>query len=121
MLNAMIYGRLTGDPTIRETQRGQVCNLNVAVDTAAIKDGKPKVEFIAVSVWGKRGESCAQYLHKGDSVAVCGDLTKDEYMSSRTNQMVTQLRMSASNVQFGQRASSQNSESNDDDDEPMFG
>lgn len=35
--------------------------------------------FYRVSVWGKQGERCARFLHKGDRCAAFGDFFMQEY------------------------------------------
>lgn len=69
-------GRLTRDPELRTTQGGtSVCNFRLAVN--GFKDDD--TVFLDVTVWGKSGEACAQYLHKGARVAASGTLKVREF------------------------------------------
>ncbi|HEX5983895.1 MAG TPA: single-stranded DNA-binding protein [Solirubrobacterales bacterium] len=74
----VITGNLTRDPKLRTTESGtKVCNLRVAVNGRR-KNGNDeyvdKPNYFNVSVWGKQGERCAEYLAKGRPVAVEGRL-----------------------------------------------
>ena len=65
-------GRLTKDPELRQvSDEMKVCQLRLAVDQMG--RGR-EVGFINVSVFGKAGEACAEYLAKGWLVAVDGRL-----------------------------------------------
>jgi single-strand DNA-binding protein len=78
MQNIVIAGKIGGDAVTRSTQSGdKVTSFNVAVD---VRDGREKsTNWWRVSMWGKRGESLAQYLLKGASVTVSGDFSLGEY------------------------------------------
>lgn len=78
MKNITIAGRLGKDATLRRTQNGDpVLGFSVAVDHRAGRE-KQTVWF-ECALWGKRGEALAQYLTKGTSVCVSGDLGTREY------------------------------------------
>ena len=81
MFNKVIMaGNLAADPELRYTAGGTaVANLRLAVNSS-YKSGdefKEEVLFISVTVWGKQGESCSQYLSKGRQVLVEGRLKPD--------------------------------------------
>lgn len=77
MKSITIAGRLTKDATTREAGSDKVTGFSVAVDD---RSGKEKgTIFFDCSMWGKRGETLAQYLTKGSSVTVSGDLGTREY------------------------------------------
>lgn len=74
----VITGNLTRDPELRSVNGASVCNLGVAVNGSR-KDPETgewvdKVNFFNVTVWGTRGERCAEYLTKGRPVAIEGRL-----------------------------------------------
>lgn len=79
----IITGNLTSDPELRTLQSGTaVCKLRVAVNTRRKSSGgdwEDKPNFFDVTVWGKHGENCAQYLAKGRPVAVDGRLEWREW------------------------------------------
>lgn len=79
----ILTGNLTSDPELRSLPSGtSVCKLRVAVNGRR-KDNSgewvDKANFFDVTVWGKQGENCAQYLSKGRPVAVDGRLEWREW------------------------------------------
>lgn len=61
--------RLGRDAEIRVTAGGDsVCQMALAYNYGQKKDGKQPSQWIDASLWGKRGESLAQYLTKGTSI-----------------------------------------------------
>jgi single-strand DNA-binding protein len=78
MFNKVILiGNLTKDPELRYTPQGTpVCTLRLACTTKykAADSMKDETLFINVVVWGKQGETSAQYLAKGKQVLVEGRL-----------------------------------------------
>lgn len=73
-----LVGNLTRDPELRFTPGGQaLCKLGLAVNKSwknAAGEKQEKVLFINVVCWGKRGETVAQYVKKGQTVLVNGEL-----------------------------------------------
>lgn len=69
-------------------------NFSIASDTRN-KDsgGDPLTNFYRVSAWRGLGDTCAKFLHKGDRVAVAGDLLfrtyKDKNGQERAAMQVT--------------------------------
>lgn len=77
MKNITIAGRITKDAEQRVAGKDKVCGFSVAVDD---RSGTEKTTlFFDCNLWGARGEKLAQYLTKGSSVTVTGDLSKREY------------------------------------------
>lgn len=78
----IIVGNLGGDPDLRFTPQGDpVCTFSVACNRKWTgKDGQAAEEttWYRVTVWGKMGEACNQYLAKGRQVLVEGQLTPDK-------------------------------------------
>lgn len=93
MKNITIAGRLTKDAELRQAGSDSVLGFSVAVDD---RQGKEKSTiFFECNLWGKRGESLQQYLTKGSSVTVSGDLSKREhdgktYLGVRVDQVTLQ-------------------------------
>lgn len=82
MLNrCVLVGRLTRDPELRYTQSGKsVCSFSLAVDRPyRDADGQKQTDFINITVWGKQGENCANYLAKGKLAAVDGRIEQHSY------------------------------------------
>lgn len=68
MIVAIVTGNLGKDAEIRDTPAGKVCGFDVC------SNRKDVATWIRCSVWGDRGVKVAPHLHKGDRVAVCGEL-----------------------------------------------
>ena len=73
-----IAGNIGKDAEVRSTQSGdKVTGWTVAVED---RTGKEKSTiWFDCTLWGKRGESLAQYLTKGSKVCVSGELSKREH------------------------------------------
>ncbi len=74
----ILIGNLTRDPELRYLPSGAaICKFGLAINRK-FKQGdewKEEVCFVDITVWGKQGESCSEYLSKGRSVCVEGRLT----------------------------------------------
>jgi single-strand DNA-binding protein len=72
-----ITGRVGGDAETRQAGSGTVTNFNCAVDQGW---GESKqTNWFRVAIWGERGSKLAQYIKKGEKVAVTGELVIGEY------------------------------------------
>ena len=102
MFNKVILiGNLTKDPELRYTPKGTpVCTLRIA-STTRYKSGdsmKDDTLFINVVVWGKQGETAAQYLAKGKSVLVEGRLQEQRWETD--GQQKSRFEIVAQGVRF---------------------
>jgi single-strand DNA-binding protein len=102
MFNKVILiGNLTKDPELRYTPQGTpVCTFRLA-STQKYKSGEGMKEdtlFINVVVWGKQGETVAQYLSKGKSVLVDGRL--QEHRWEADGQQKSRFEVVAQTVRF---------------------
>lgn len=69
---AIIGGRLTSDPEIRQTINGRiVCQFTVAVNR---KGSDGQADFISCVAWEKRAEFLEKYFRKGSSICVVGEI-----------------------------------------------
>lgn len=78
-LNSCAFiGRLGKEPEMKYLQSGDaVCNFSIAVGWKS-KD-KEGAEWVNITAFGKLGEVCGQYLHKGSQVFVQGRFKTDKY------------------------------------------
>lgn len=91
MKQITIAGNIGKDAVTRTTGQGD----SVTVWTVAVEDrsGREKTTlWFDCTLWGKRGDTLAQYLTKGSRVAVAGDLSKREhegktYLTIRADQV----------------------------------
>lgn len=81
MLNcAVIMGRLTADPELRQTPSGvSVTKFTVAVDRR-YQQGEDKIaDFINVTAWRSTAEFVTKYFKKGSMIAVQGSIQTGSY------------------------------------------
>ena len=70
-----IMGRLTHDPVLKTTEKGNpIVNFSVAVD-----DSGKRTDFIDCAAFMKTAETIAKHLKKGCTVCVSGKLRIDKY------------------------------------------
>jgi single-strand DNA-binding protein len=78
-----LIGRLGKDPENRFTPTGKkVSHFSLAVSNrwkSAEGEAKESTEWVNIEAWGRLGEICAQYLHKGSLVYLEGRLKTDKY------------------------------------------
>jgi single-strand DNA-binding protein len=78
-----LIGRLGKDPESRFTPTGKnVSTFSLAVSErwkGADGESKEATEWVNVEAWGRLGEICQQYLHKGKLIFLEGRLKTDKY------------------------------------------
>ena len=82
MNKVVLIGRLTKDPELRFTPGTgmAVSTFSIAVDRRMPnKDGVREADFIPVVVWGKQGESVANYMSKGRLIGISGRIQTRNY------------------------------------------
>ena len=99
-----LVGRLTRDPDVRFTQKGQsVCRFDIAVNRrykdATSGEWKDDVTFVPVVVWGPAAERCKDRLKKGSPVHVEGRLSASEYVD-KTGQKRKSMQVVSRRLQF---------------------
>ena len=73
MLNGTAVGHLGKEPELRTTSKGQeVTSFSLGVTVFA--KGEKQTEWLKCAIWGKRGETFRQFVHKGDQVTVTGSM-----------------------------------------------
>lgn len=81
MNTAFMVGRLVADPEARQTQSGvAVTSFRIAVQRR-FKDssGEKQSDFFSCVAWRQTAEFVAKYAHKGDLVAIKGELQNRSY------------------------------------------
>ncbi len=98
-----LMGNLTRDPELRYIPSGTaVASFGLAVNRVyTTQDGEKKEEvcFVDIDVWGKRAESCANYLKKGRLVFIEGTLQFRTW-ETEDGQKRSKHSVRAINVQF---------------------
>lgn len=90
-----LIGNLGKDPETRFISQGsKVCTFSVAVKRRwKMGDGgmKEATDWFTVEVWGKLGEICQQYLHKGSRVYLEGRLKTSKYEHDGETRSITKI------------------------------
>ncbi|OGR83307.1 MAG: hypothetical protein A2902_01225 [Elusimicrobia bacterium RIFCSPLOWO2_01_FULL_64_13] len=98
-----LVGRLTRDPELRFTGKGQpICRFDLAVNRRfrdPTGEWKDDTSFVPVVVWGDSGQRCADRLTKGSPVYVEGRL-KSRSWESKDGQKRSSLEVNAQRIQF---------------------
>ena len=74
MLNqAVLVGRIVKDPEVKDTDKGKVANVTLAVPRSFKNmNGEYDTDFISCVLWKGIAENTAEYCKKGDLVAIKG-------------------------------------------------
>lgn len=100
MNNITIAGQLGRDAEVRQLNNGDP----VATFSVADSQGKDKPTiWWRCSLFGKRAESLAQYLTKGQSVTVSGTVTEREYQKDGATIKAMEIRVNDVSLQGGKR------------------
>lgn len=82
-----LMGRLGRDPEVRYTPKGTpITKFNLAVDRYwKGQDGERNeaTDWFTIEAWGRLGEICQEYLHKGSLVFVEGELRIDQWENDK--------------------------------------
>ena len=103
MNDVRLVGRLTRDPDLRYTPKGQaVARLDLAVNRR-FKDGmgewRDDVTFVPVTVWRETAERCRDRLKKGSPIYVEGRLRSTSW-ETKDGQKRSGLEVEAYRLQF---------------------
>ena len=97
----VLVGRLTRDAELKYTAGGQaVCKFSVAINRRR-KNGdqwEDEPNYFDVVLWGRQGEALNQYLLKGKSVGVDGELRQDRWQQDGQNR--SKVEIVANNIQL---------------------
>lgn len=85
MIHATISGRLGADAEFKAVGENDVLNFRVACDHG--RGDKKTTTWVRCALWGKRGEKLQEYLVKGQSVVVRGELWTEDYEGKTSVQL----------------------------------
>ena len=87
MNQSLIIGRIANDPELKETEKGKVSNITLAVQRSFKNaNGEYETDFFPVAIWNGIAETTSQYCRKGDLIGVKGRLqSKDNVISINGN------------------------------------
>lgn len=86
--NVTLMGRLTADPELKTTQQGgvSVTSFSIAVDRNYQKQGQEReTDFIQCVAWRNTAEFITRWFHKGDMIAVTGEIQTRKYTDKSGN------------------------------------
>jgi len=89
---AILIGNLGRDPEVRYTQSGKaICNFSMATTESWGKgdDKQDKTEWHNIVIWGRQGETAAEYLHKGSKVYIEGKISTRKWQDKNGNDRYT--------------------------------
>jgi len=99
-----LQGNLARDPEIRHLPNGTaVCETTIAHNkkwTTESGEKKEVVAFIAVTIWGKKGEAFAQYHKKGDQALIKGELAQEKWDDKTTGQKRERTKVNVTDWHF---------------------
>lgn len=77
----MLIGRLANEPELTKTESGKkVLTIRLAVQrTYKNPDGIYEADFIRCKLWDGIAERASEYCHKGDLIAVRGQIRNETY------------------------------------------
>ena len=85
----ILIGRLGADPVLRETKTGSIVVHFPVATSRRVKSSEPseteevkmseETQWHRIVAWGRQGETCAQYLKKGQKVYVEGSILSCHY------------------------------------------
>jgi len=102
-------GQFTGnvgrDPELKTTPNGSmVANFSVAVRQRKVNGEYPPARWVKVEVWGKPAEYVTDYVRRGDTVMVYGEVMQPELFTRRDGSQGVAEVLRANNVEnFGRR------------------
>jgi len=82
MNRVLLTGRLTRDPEMRTVSTGKTVT-QFSLATNEYRGGQEKAEYHTIVTWDRLAEICAQYLGKGQLVAVEGRLQTRQWEDER--------------------------------------
>lgn len=125
MNKVILIGRLTKDPELKYTPGNgtAVTTLTLAVDNYNTKSGQRGADFIPIVIWGKQAENTAQYMVKGNQVAISGRISVRTYdAKDGTKRYVTEIVADMFNgVQFLTKSANSNNTRNAAENNDVFG
>ncbi len=100
----LIVGRVGRDPELRVTPHGvPVASFSVAVNhrtTDAAGQPAERTKWFRVTAWRKLGETCTQYVKKGQRVLVAGEIEASAWVDPKDSSVHAALEITAATVRF---------------------
>lgn len=108
MNKVILMGRLTRDPEIRYSNKGEtpltIGSFSIAVDRKFKRAGEPEADFFNCTTFGKQAEFVERYLKKGTKILVTGRVQNDNY-TNREGQKVYSVKVLVDEIEFAESKS----------------
>ena len=94
MLNqAVLVGRIVREPELKETEKGNVTNITLAVPRSfKNSNGEYDTDFISCVLWKGVAENTVEYCKKGDLVGIKGRIqTRDVELGDETHRKYVEV------------------------------
>ena len=84
---AILIGRLTADPELKQTPNGvSVCSFSIACDRAfSGRNGERQADFINIVTWRQQAEFVSKYFSKGRLIGIDGSIQTRNYEDKNGN------------------------------------
>lgn len=103
MFNATLTGNIGRDPEFTTTQSGQmVSKFSVAVRQPKRQGQDVPAFWVKVECWGKTAEYAANYLKKGNSVCVTGQVAEETWNDKNTGELKKAVVIKNANIESWQ-------------------
>ncbi|GHU44243.1 hypothetical protein FACS1894111_11190 [Clostridia bacterium] len=94
MNKVILMGRLTRDPDVRYSSKGEeqmaIARYTMAVDRRGRRDAEGQTaDFISCVAFGRTGEFAEKYLRKGTKIAVTGRIQTGNYTNQEGQKIYT--------------------------------
>ena len=100
MNKAILMGRLTAEPELRQTASGiNFCTFRIAVNRPYQKGKENVTDFLPIVTWRGTAEFVSKYFHKGDPIQVEGRIETRSY-DDKDGRKVFVTEIAADNVAF---------------------
>lgn len=98
---AIIGGRITADPELKQTQSGiSVCSFTVAVNRPKKQgEANPTADFIRCTAFRQTAELVSRGFKKGSNILVCGRISQEKY-TDRNGQKRESVTVTVDEVTF---------------------
>ncbi|MGL5244078.1 MAG: single-stranded DNA-binding protein [Sarcina sp.] len=112
MNKVMLLGRLTRDPELKFTPGSGTAVTNITIAVNKFVNKEKQADFINVVLFGKQAEATANYMGKGNQIAICGRIQTRSYdAKDGTKRYITEV--VASEVTFlGSKGNNSTSQGN---------
>ena len=93
MLNqAVLVGRIVKDPELRNTEKGKVTNITLAVPRSYKNaEGQYETDFIDCVLWTGIAENTSEYCKRGDILGVKGRVQTRTFETDEKKRYVTEV------------------------------